>query len=289
MPDLSYDAIEVGSEFGPWNYPLAERIARHLEAVENGHPWHRERSPWGPPVAPPAILGNATLRFLDSIGPNPPGTLHVKQELEFVVPLRLDRRLIAYGRFADKYVRRGRKWFVFAARFRDESGLLIGHSTVTMALPEPAEEEGSRRTEADEARIGELTPVVKTVTQDKMTAYSEDSANALRGQSIHVQPEAALAAGYKECVAQGLMSADYISELMLAVFGRHWPEGGGMSLAFVKPVLAADTLTANGRLVDRADEGAFIRDMYEVWCENQDGIAVTVGAASGLVPAPGSK
>ena len=63
MTDLTYDAIEVGRQYGPWKYPMRDRIARYLEAVENAHPWHHERSPWGPPVAPPSILGMAAERF----------------------------------------------------------------------------------------------------------------------------------------------------------------------------------------------------------------------------------
>ncbi len=286
--DLTYDAIELGRDYGPWRYPLQDRIQRHLEAVENEHPWHRQRSPWGPPVAPPAVLGNATLRFIDSIAPVPPGTLHAKQELELGNALRLDRRLIAYGRFVEKYERRGRLWFVFEARFRDESGLMIGHSQVTMAFPEGKKEVG-RRKEQGGARQGELSPVARTLTQEKMTAYSEDSANALRGQSIHTDTAVAKAKGFPATVAQGLMSADYISELMAGVFAQGWLLGGRLSLAFVRPALCGDTLTANARLIDRADEGAFIRDMYEVWCENQRGEAVTLGTASGLLPASGGK
>lgn len=284
--DITYDGIELGREHGPWKYPLAERIARHLEAVENSHPWHRERSPWGPPVAPPTILGNAALRFLDVLGPVPPGTLHVKQELELGNALRLDRQLIAYGRFIDKYERRGRRWFVFEARFRDESGLIIGRSRVTMALPERVEAGRKEREERPQpTRQGELTPIVRSVTQERMTAYSEDSANALRGQSIHVQEEAARAAGFPTTVAQGLMSADYISELMTGALGQGWILAGRLSLAFVRPVLCGDTVTATGRLAETIDEGAFLRRVYDVWCENQRGEVVTVGRASGLVPA----
>ena len=295
MTDLTYDGIEVGREFGPWTYPLSERIGRHLEAVENNHPWHRERSPWGPPAAPPAILGNATLRFIDSIGPVPPGTLHVKQELEINNALRQDRRLIGYGRFGEKYERRGRRWFVFEARFRDESGLGIGHSRVTMAFPERVETPEEQREAKEEGkgesgpRTGELTPIVRRLTQEKMTAYSEDSTNTLAGQSIHTDPQVAKAAGFGTTVAQGLMSADYISELMTGVFGQGWLLGGRLSVAFVRPALCGETLTANGRLIERIDEGAFLRRVYEVWCENERGEAVTVGTASGLVPAGGGK
>ncbi len=244
-------------------------------------------------MAPPTVLGNATLRFLDSIAPVPPGTLHAKQELEFESALRLDRQLTGYARFADKYERRRRRWFAFEASWRDTSGLIIGHSRVTMAFPdkvetkEEAQEEEGRKKEEGGPRDGELTPIVRTLSQEKMTAYSEDSANALRGQSIHVQPEVAKARGFPATVAQGLMSADYISELMTNVFGQGWLMGGRLSLAFVRPAFCADTLSASGRLVDRADEGSYVRDMYEVWCENQPGEAVTVGTASGLVPARG--
>ena len=289
MADLSYDGIEVGAEYGPWTYPLAARIARHLEAVENSHPWHNERSPWGPPVAPPVVMGNATLRFIDSIAPVPPGTLHAKQELEIERPQRLDRRLIAYGRFADKYERRGRKWFVFEARFRDDSGLIIGRSRVTMAFPpasSPPQEQGTGDEEPEKPRKGQLKAVSRTLTAEKLVAYSEDSANALRGTSIHTDAEVAKAKGFGAPVAQGLMSADYISELMLAVFGQGWLLGGRLALAFVRPVLAGDTLTANGRRSERLDEGSFSRETYEVWCENQRGEAVMLGTASGLLPSP---
>jgi acyl dehydratase len=295
MADLTYDAIEVGKEFGPWKYPLNERIARYLEAVENEHPWHHERSPWGPPVAPPSILGIAAERFMESLTPVPPGTLHAKQEIETAAALRLDRQPVGYGRFADKYERRNRKWFVFETRWRDETGLLIGHSALTMAFAKEqgtrnreqgetgqTSEGGSQKAEAGE-RKGELTPVVRTLTAEGMTAYSEDSVNALRGTSIHVQPEAAKEAGFEATVAQGLMSADYISEMMTSVLGKEWFENTKLSLAFLRPVLAGETLTANGRLAEAAENGAVVRRTYEVWCENGSGEAVTAGTATALL------
>ena len=295
MTDLSYEKIEVGKEYGPWKYPLKERIARHLEAVENAHPWHHERSPWGPPVAPPSLLGNAALRFLDSIAPVPPGTLHVKHEIETAAALRLDRQPVGYGRFADKYEKRGRRWFVFKTRWRDETGLIIGKSTLTMAFPKESgvrsqeqgsgekSEVGGQTSEAPAERKGELTPIVRTSTPEMMTAYSEDSANALRGMSIHVQPEAAKKAGFETTVAQGLMTADYISEMMTSLLGKEWFENAKLSLSFLRPVLCGETLTANGRLAESALDGAVVRRTYDVWCENERGETVTAGTATALV------
>ncbi len=285
MPDdLSYESIELNREHEHWEYPWRERIERYLVATENAFPWHLDKSPWGPPVAPPTILGNATLRFIDSIAPVPPGTLHAKFEAEFGNALRQDREIVGYGQFVEKYERRGRLWFVFSARWRDGSGLLVGRSTVTLAFPK--EEEGKEERPPKEApREGELKLTMRTLTQERMTAYSEDSANALRGQSIHTDPALAKAMGYPNSVAQGMMSADYISELMTNQFEKGWLLNGRLSLAFVKPVFCGDMLTACAAPREELDEGAFIRRVYDVWCDNQHGKAVTLGTASGVVAA----
>jgi acyl dehydratase len=295
MADLTYEGIEMNREFGPYKYPLRERIERHLEAVENTHAWHRERSPWGPPVAPPAILGNMGMRFLDALGPVPPGTLHAKQEIETVSALRLDRQPIGYGVFTEKYEKRGRKWFMFESKWRDETGLIIGVSRLRMVFPggeegrgRKEEEEGSRESgmknrEAQDTTKSELGPVVRTLTQERLTAYSEDSANALRGQSIHVQPEAAKRAGFPTTVAQGLMGADYMSELMENELARAWYDNARLSVTFLRPVLCGDTITAGGRLTENAEEGALVRRTYELWCENERGELMTTGRAAVLV------
>ena len=101
--------------------------------------------------------------------------------------------------------------------------------------------------------------------------------------SIHVRDEVAKKAGVETTVAQGLMSADYVSEVMTAVLGKEWFENTKLSLAFVRPVLAGETLTANGRLAEAVEDGAVMRRVYEVWCENGSGEVVTAGTATALV------
>lgn len=289
--EISYDSIDLGKEYGPWKYPLADRFERYLAAVENAQPWHNRRSPWGPAVAPPSILGLAAMRFLDEVGPVPPGTLHAKQEIETAAALRLDRRPSGYGRFVDKFEKRGRKYFTFETRWRDETGLILGKSRVTMAFPAPPPpgEEGSRKKEDEgPGRAGEFTGITRTVTQGKMTAYSEDSANAARGKSIHVHPEVAKAAGFPATVAQGLMAADYMSELMEGALGKEWYADAGLSVAFLRPILAGDALRANGRLKERFLEGAVERLVYDLWAENGRGELVAAATATALA-IPGQK
>jgi acyl dehydratase len=285
MPeDLSYEGIELGKRYGPYYYPLQDRIARVLEATENEHPWHRARSPWGPPVAPPSVLGNICMRFIDWIAPVPPGTLHARQDIETLAALRLDRHPLGYGKFVEKYERRGRRWAVFEARFRDETGLLIGHGRTTICFPETIETQDEPRSEHPPIdRKGELTPISRTITQDKMTAFSEDSYNAQHDRSIHVHPVIAKERGFEKTVAQGAMVADYISELMTGVFQKQWFEYATLSIAFLQPVLEQDTVTANGSLKEAPLEGAVVRKVYSVWAENQKGEIVAAGAASSLV------
>jgi acyl dehydratase len=285
MPeDLSYDAIELGKQYGPYYYPLQDRVARTLEATENEHPWHRARSPWGPPVAPPSIVGNICMRFIDWIAPVPPGTLHVKQEIETQAALRLDRHPLGYGKFVEKYERRGRRWAVFEARFRDETGLLIGHGRTTICFPGTVETKDEPRKEhAQIDRKGELTPITRTITQEKITAFSEDSYNAQNARSIHLHPVIAKEHGYEKTVAQGAMVADYMSELMTNVFQKEWFEYADLSVVFLHPVLDGDTITANGALKEAETQGAVVRKVYHVWAENQAGDAVAVGTASSLV------
>jgi acyl dehydratase len=284
--DLSYDAIELGKSYGPYKYPLGERIARILEATENAHSWHHGRSPWGPPVAPPSILGSICMRFIDWIAPIAPGTMHARQDVRTDAALRLDRQPIAYGTFVEKYERRGRRWAVFETRLRDETGLIIGRSRTTLAFPERVKTANEHAENGDSKlaeRKGELTPITRTITQEKMTAFSEDSANARRGTSLHISPDVAKKAGFETTIAQGMMTADYISEVMTGVLGKEWFAYAGLSLTFLQPILCGDTLTANGRLQDETMDGAVLHKMYEVWAENQRGEAVTAGSADALV------
>jgi acyl dehydratase len=285
MPDLSYDDIELGKEYGPYYYPLADRIVPLLDATGNQHPWYRGRSPWGPPMAPPSTLGSACMRFIDSISPIPPGVLHAKQDVDMLSGLRQDRQPIAYGRFTEKYEKRGRRWCVFEASFRDETGIIIGHGRTTLAFPDKVEtdDEPAGDKPAPPERKAELKPITRTITQEQITAYSEDTVNAQRGTSVHTDEAVAKKAGFERTLAPGMMAADHISEMMTEAFGKNWFEYSSLKLAFTHPILCGDTVTASGRIRDDKREGAVLRRTYEVWAENQDGQTVATGAADSLI------
>ena len=285
--DLSWDGIDQDKSYGPFKYPLADRIERYLEAIEGQNPWYRGRSPWGPPVAPPTILAAASLRFIDDVAPVPPGTLHAKQDLHTAAATRLDRTPIGYGQFVDKYERRGRRWFVFEVRWRDETGLILGRTRTTMAFQDQIETSDAEPA-ATKTRVEPeswLPTATHALTQEHLNAYTEDSANAKRGTSIHLHEEAAKKAGFPTTVAQGMMAGDHISEILAAELGKQWFTNADLSLAFLKTILCGDTITARAGLAGETVDGAMVRRVYTVRADNQDGEPVAAGTATALVDA----
>src|SRR6266478_7731126 len=100
---------------------------------------------------------------------------------------------------------------------------------------------------------GQVLPVlVKDVSQRRIDVYS-----GVRPRSIHSDEAWARQKGFRACLAQGMMSTAYVSQLMVKLLGPGFATGGTMSMAFIKPVYAGDRLTVHGVIKDRPpDNGA---------------------------------
>ena len=122
-----------------------------------------------------------------------------------------------------------------------------------------------------------LPPRVKPIAQRQIDCYS-----GVRPHSIHTDAEWAKKKGFAAPLAQGLMSSAYVSQMMVDLLGTGFVKGGKMSVAFIQPVLAGDTLTMHGAVKSKEAEGAQTRVTVEFWCENQHGEKTLVGTASGL-------
>lgn len=123
----------------------------------------------------------------------------------------------------------------------------------------------------------ELPPLTKHITQRQIDCYS-----GVRPYSIHTDPEWARKKGFKTALVQAMMSTGYVSQLMVDYLGTGFVKGGKMSVAFIKPVYAGDTLTVHGKITSREPEAGRNRVTVEVWCENQDGVITMAGTASGM-------
>jgi acyl dehydratase len=131
---------------------------------------------------------------------------------------------------------------------------------------------------ADKLEVGESLPTTtKTIKQRQIDCYS-----GVRPNSIHTDPEWAQKKGFRVPLAQAMMSTAYVSQMMVNFLGAGFVRGGKLSVAFIKPVLAGDTLTVHGMIKSREQDGKRTRVTVECWCENQDGIKTMVGTASGL-------
>ncbi len=123
----------------------------------------------------------------------------------------------------------------------------------------------------------ELPPLKKTITQRQIDCYS-----GVRPKSIHTDVEWAKQKGFPAPLAQALMSTAYVSQMMTRWLGTGFVKGGKISVSFIKPVIAGETLTARAviKSVDEVDSRAHIS--VECWCENQQGVKTMVGSASGF-------
>lgn len=130
-----------------------------------------------------------------------------------------------------------------------------------------------------ETTVGQVLPsLVKDVSQRRIDAYS-----GVRPRSIHSDEAWARQKGFRDCLAQGMMSTAYASQLMVKLLGPGFAKGGTMSMAFIKPVYAGDRLTVHGVIKDKRRDGSATRVVVEVWVENQHGEKTAVGHATGLV------
>jgi acyl dehydratase len=123
-----------------------------------------------------------------------------------------------------------------------------------------------------------LPPLTKDVSQRRIDVYS-----GVRPRSIHSDEAWARQKGFRTCLAQGMMSTAYVSQMMVALLGPGFARGGTMSMAFIKPVYAGDRLTVRGVIKDKQSDNGATRVVVEVWVENQDGEKTAVGHATGLV------
>jgi len=127
--------------------------------------------------------------------------------------------------------------------------------------------------------VGEALPsLVKDISQRRIDVYS-----GVKPHSIHSDDAWARQKGFRACLAQGMMSTAYVSQMMVKLLGPGFATGGTMSMAFLKPVYAGDRLTVHGVIKDKQSDTGATQVVVEVWVENQHGEKTAVGHATGLM------
>ncbi|MDO8690035.1 MAG: MaoC family dehydratase [Dehalococcoidia bacterium] len=137
--ELVYDEIEVGREFDPPAMELtAEAVRKYLLAVEDDTPIYGNRQEaeaagLGWPVAPPttAAMFSRTSVLLQKEGTMPPGSVHARQEFQFVAPFRPGDTLTTKAKVVEKFIRKERKWMVIESTTKNQKGetVVVGRMT----------------------------------------------------------------------------------------------------------------------------------------------------------------
>src|SRR3989442_6394041 len=98
--------------------------------------------------------------------------------------------------------------------------------------------------------VGEALPsLVKDISQRRIDVYS-----GVKPHSIHSDDAWARQKGFRACLAQGMMSTAYVSQMMVKLLGPRFARGGTMSMGLIKPVYARDRLIDHGVINDRHAE-----------------------------------
>lgn len=132
----------------------------------------------------------------------------------------------------------------------------------------------------------ELEPIVRTITPTRIEWY--DSAmlsaatNELRqvGSNIHTDEEFAKSEGFTGVNADGMISTNWCSQVLLRAFGLDYLERGELRTKYIKPVVMGVSLHVRGRIkaATRQPNGNTLYDV-DVWCEDAQGTKLVDGDA----------
>ena len=125
-----------------------------------------------------------------------------------------------------------------------------------------------------------------TATPERIQWYGNCVLSASTGQlrvlgsNIHTDGEYAKQQGLPDAVADGMISANLLSTMLVDVFGRYYLEGGELRCKFIKPVLPNEIIAVKGRVEGVKQVNPRSRELtLKVWCEDGAGTLKTEGDA----------
>ena len=138
---------QIGDEYPPMEVTVTEEmVERNAWATDNYHPWYMEGSPFGGRIVSPTVLVSQLAKLFYGHYAYPTGgAFHAKQEFEFINPHRIGKKVTITGKLVDRYVKRGRDYFVSEYLVIDKDGTEIIRMRRSDCAPVVARlEEGSQ-------------------------------------------------------------------------------------------------------------------------------------------------
>ena len=299
-----YENIVLEEDFGPIEEVVDDyKLKKFAFMMDDYLPWYFGESPFGKRIGHAAILANDLLQlFTQVFDPNTVIGLHTQEELWFVNPVFVGERARLYGKYVEKYERRGKGYVVMEADARGEDGrVLLRHRGVEILHVEPGPVVGKSTAETPEKRVtGEyrkdvepvtrarrgilpgtpLRPLTKQVMQEQIAVFSGVGKHL---RNIHTDIDVARKSGLQNTMAQGMMETIYLTELLTSFFGPSWFTTGWEKMKFIAPVFSGETVTARGVVTGENRDAEGTRLELEIWCENPAGKMTCAGWASARV------
>ncbi len=124
------------------------------------------------------------------------------------------------------------------------------------------------------------------MTPERIEWYDSAMLSAAKGElaqvtvNIHTDEDYARAEGLPAIIADGMISTNWCSEMMIEHFGLDYIERGELRTRFIKPTFLGVTVSVRGRVTaaEAQPNGAMLYKL-DVWCEDETGLKLTVGDA----------
>lgn len=296
-----YELVEVGEEFGPIDEVVSDfTIKRFAFMMDDYHPWYFGESPFGKRIGHAGILGNELLQLFTTVyDPNTVVGLHTQEELWFANPVFCGERARLWGKYVEKYERRGKGYVVMEAEARGEDGrLLLRHRGIEILHIQPGSVVGRATATTVEKRVTggyrkdlapvtqvrpglapgtPVAPLTKEIRQDQVAVFSRVGRHL---KNIHTDLDVARQGGLRTTLAQGMMEFVYGTELLTRFFGASWFTSGRQKMKFLRPVFAGDIVTTRAMVTEETRDSDETRLELEVWVEGAQGEMTAAGWAS---------
>ena len=112
------------------------------------------------------------------------------------------------------------------------------------------------------------------------TAVAGATRPATPNVTIHTDDEYARAYGLPGAIADGMVTTNWLSGLLVEAFGDAFTCGGTLRTKFIRPVFVDDHIEARVTVTAVDDGGDRCTIHTELRCENQAGELCTIGTAT---------
>lgn len=125
-PMIYFNDLNVGQTFPQFEFNISDEIVdKYLKTVEDNNEVFKTVDDKGKRVVPSIIVSLFSFGAYKNFIENPPGSLHAKQEYEFLEPFYVGDKLTVQGKIEDKYVKNGRNFVVVKTEAKKDNRIVL--------------------------------------------------------------------------------------------------------------------------------------------------------------------